>query len=257
MPFVIGEVDATIKRDPSLLFDNEFNDGLGGWVQLVSGTQPAGPIGLVTMPGLGDGMCLSISTEDKADTGGLFGSAMAIKRLTRISPAGKVTFDVWWAWKAYHGANNFRAIDFGIDTADAAGARVFYKFRWLNYDEGGAAQVQKLQLATGTLASPTFTDFPGSPTFALGLNENKSNLAHFVMVVDLATGFYEGFSANGTGYGSLAAVPDTSLHAFAPPGGTLTAFANGMNFAVELRNRTNTNSSKSWVFLDRARGVVG
>lgn len=253
MTFVIGEVNAIPKREPGLIFEDDFNRGTAGWTQLMDVTAPTGPVLLDSEITYNNSRySLLLSTEDQANSAGrTWGMGMALKRLGRPKGAQKVYLDYQWAWGSTWGENTPRAIEFGLDQADENGVRRFFMFRWKNYDETTSTRTHQWQV----LHNGVYTDIAGA-TVDNGYNENKRNLNRLEMVFDLASGVYDGLRCNNIGFGSLASTPDNSLRAYAPAATTLVPFANGFNPMVSIRNRLNTNSTRCWVNLGYAKGLV-
>lgn len=255
MGVVFGEVQAIKKRQPGLLWEDDFNNGPQGWVQLLNGRVPAGVVYLdheITYNG--SGHSLLIGTEDQSSAGTrVWGYGVAIKRMSRPAVVGKLYVEWWWAWGSLHGQDTPRNIDFGVDQCAPDGTRRFFKVRWLNYDEGSSTRVSKYQLETA--GASTFVDVP-SGAINHGYNENKRNLYHLEAVFDVGAGCYDGLRVNGQGFGSLASPADTSLRSNTLASTTLASFSGGLNCAVEVYNRLNTNSSKAWVNVAYSRGII-
>lgn len=249
---MLPELDVYPRRTPGVLCEDNFNNGPSGWTQLLNGTNPTGPLILDSEIAYAESRySLLLSTEDYSDASKPWGFAMAIKRLARPAGVTKIYVDMQWAWGSVAGQNVPRAYEFGIDQADVSGNRRFFIWRWLNYDEAGSARVTKWQL----LNNGTYTDIP-SAVGDFGYNENKRNLHRLEYVVNVSTGVYDGLRYNGVGFGSLAATPDTTLNAYAPALTTLAPFASGLNVMASIRNRTNTNTTKSWMNIAYCKVVA-
>lgn len=250
---MLPELDVMIRRDPSVLCEDDFRNGAQGWVQLLDIATPRGVLTLDSEIAYGGSQySLLLSSEDYPDGANCnWGSAVAIKRMSRPVGATRAYADIQWAWGARWGRNTPRFIEFGFDQADQNGQRRYFLFRWVNFDEGTQTRVTKWQVNNGGV----YTDIPGA-VMDHGYNENKRNLQHVEFDVNLATGKYAGLRVNGKGFGSLAPNPDNTLAAFGPPTGTLPDFANGFNLAVNLRNCINTANTKSWLNLAYAKVVV-
>lgn len=254
MTFTIGEVYAVPKREPGLVFEDDFNNGPAGWVQLVTETNPTGPLVLDSSITHNNSRfsLLLLSGDYPNSAGRVWGGATALKRMSTPEGAKKFYMEFFWSWGSLHGQNTPRAIDFGLDMADKDGLRRLYRYRWLNYDESSSTRVHKWQLHDQTAG---FVDIPGADVDC-GYNENKRNLFRLEMVFDLEAGVYDGLRVNGIGFGSLAPEPDESLRDYGPEPHMLVPFANGFNPLVDLRNRLNTTSTSAWVNLAYAKGVA-
>lgn len=270
--------------DGAVLFDDDFTDGYCGWQQLIEGTEPRGNIGRVDYPAV-KGKSLVGYTEEQGDSAAYqLGSAMAIKRFTPVTGASIYRFLLWIGWEAYHGENRMRCIDIGLDQGYPNQERCFPKFRFLNYDEtaeGGGGEpdtglrAQRWQMWTGPDATPTFITVPRQPAFipnggtavpATGVgipweyNENKRNMVFIGVEFDHTLRVYRGLQVGSEKFGTF--LPPTSPHytelqATAFPGeDTLDTFRNGMNFAVTIRNRTNTTASAAALYLNHPRGYA-
>jgi hypothetical protein len=251
------------ERSPQVLFDDEFQTGPCGWTQLMGGgfsspygaNAAGGAMGLVSWPSLDGGNSLEFHSEDVAPSTPS-ADPMVLKRTVRQAPDADgrhmVGFEVWFAYRPLHlDAVTPRAFDFGMDTADAAGARHFGKFRLYTNDASN-----KWQMASG--ASPgTYTDIPNSSGLIVGVNENKAGWNKLTFYYDLSNHTYAGLIVNGTPFGTEVggtALPSTSgVNQFVAEA-TLAPFANGQNFCVQIRNRTDTNNSKVWAYIARAKG---
>lgn len=250
------------ERSPRVLFDDEFEDGPCGWVQLMGGGYSApygdnaagGAMGLVSWPSLDGGNSLEFHSEDAAPSTPS-ADPMVLKRLTRpaaVDGRNLIGFEVWFAYKNLHSAGiTPRAFDFGLDTATDAGARKFGKFRLFTNDGSN-----KWQMASGA-APGTFTDIPSSGGLVVGINENKVGWNKLEFYYDIVTHTYAGLIVNGTPFGTEvggAALPSAAgVNGFVDEG-TLAPFSNGLNFCVQIRNRTDTSDSKTWAYLARAKG---
>lgn len=258
---MLPELDVYPGRKPGLLFDDNFNNGTCGWTQLLEVTLPTGMVLLDTEITYAESRySLLLSTENQANTAARpWGSATAIKRLGRGPTVGKVCYEFWFAWGSLAGQNAPRSIDFGLDQCDPSGNRKFFKFKWMNYDDLTGTPSRVTQWCVSHEGGQySFTNsgvaaIPGA-VIDLGYNENKRNINHVECVFDVGAGCYDGLRVNGRGFGSLADTPDNSLRAFSPPAETLTNFKSGFNATFEIRNRVNTNVTKAWANLCRARG---
>lgn len=250
---MLPETDVYLRRDPSVVMEDNFNNGPNGWTQLLDVTTPRGVLTLDSEIAYGgSSYSLMLSTEDYID-GAQFpwGSCTAIKRMQRPTYGSTVYGDFQWAWGALHGQNTPRFIEFGIDTADASGVRHYYVFRWHNYDETAGQRITQWKVNN----NGSYDSIIGA-VMDHGYNENKRNLQRLEFELDLANSTYAGLRINGLGFGSLAPVPDNSLRTMAPPPTSLPEFANGFNAAVNLRNSINTTATKSWMNLAYAKVVV-
>lgn len=247
------------ERSPQVLFDDEFDNGPCGWTQLMGGGYGApygdnaagGAISLVSWPSLDGGNSLEFHSEDIAPSSPS-ADPMILKRTTRMADVdgrNMIGFEVWFAYKALHfGSITPRAFDFGMDTATSDGHRRFGKFRLFTNDGSN-----KWQIATG--ASPgTFTDIPGSNGLIVGINENKVGWNKLEFRWDLVTHTYTGLVVNGTPFGTEVGGPALPAGNTFVDEGILAPFANGQNFCVQIRNRTDTSNSKVWAYLARAKG---
>lgn len=249
---MLPEIDVIPRRDPALICEDTFDGGLNGWTQLLDGITGTGPVCLDNeITHQGSKFSMLLMTDDYSYNGNKpWGSSVAIKRLSRGPSGGKIYAEWWFAYgslRATATSDTPRNIDFGIDQAAPDGTRRFFKLRWQNWDELAAPAKIVSEMRLSVSGGTPFVTIPGgSATVNLGVNENKRNLYHVELVVDLDAGVYDGARVNGTGWGSLASTPDTTLRAFGPPSGVLSQFASGLNAAVELCNRTDTNSTKCW-----------
>lgn len=235
-----------------LVCEDDFRNGPSGWVQLLDGNTGAGVVYLDTeIAYRGSPYSLYIGTEDYSSADYKpWGYATAIKRLSRGATVNKIYAEWWFGYGSLYGENTPKAIDFGIDQATPAATRRYFKFRWLNYDEGTAARVSKFQMSH----TSSWVDVP-SGAVNLGYNENKRNLWHVEAVVDIDDGVYDGLRVNGTGFGSLASTPSSALRSYGPSSSTLAQFASGFNATIDVVNRLNTNSTKAWANLAYFRAV--
>ena len=247
----------------TILFEDNFDNGACNWTQLIhapAGGGPIRPIGVLTMDTEishgGSSSSLMLSTGDQPNTGGNYGSCMAIKRLSRGPDTGRVFYEFFWSWGSLAGQNTPRAIQFGLDEADENGVRRYYKVRWENWRHvsggSGSGRTMQYQLLLG---DNTMLDIPGA-VFEHGYNENKRNLNHLEMIVDLNANVYDGLRINGVGFGSLADVPNDSLRAYGTHTSTLVPFSLGMNATFEVLNRTDTVNTAAWANLAYARGLL-
>lgn len=273
------------KKDPLLLFADDFSQGPCGWRGLVNGTAAQGTVLPSTMPTSGKA-ALRMGIEDGGASYNPDIFAMAIKRFTLpYDPktrqfhryvSAEMDIAVGAYWNTSGRWNSPRTIDIGLDagwSADASGAdnRTFYAVRYQLIDESNAdALTQKFQLRTtpnhgGNSVYVDLPDAPGSSTpikYAVGYNENKVNVFRFQMVVDLTDRRLAGMAVNGYGYGLLAPTPDNSLHDLAEPWsaplnqGGVASFYGGMNLCVELYSRTNTGQTSGDVYLTNPRVEV-
>lgn len=261
------------RNDPQVLFDNTFDKGLGGFVQLMHDTRPIGVLGLDTDYTYDDSRhSMLLSTEDYA-WGGTeanwknWGQCTAIKRMSRGATLGRVKFDVWWAWGSLYGQNSPRCFNFGIDQADPDGNRKYFNYRWVNWldDSGAGSRVTKWQVMTYSGGTTVWQDLTNGVQ-DYGYNENKRNLIHTEMVFDIDAGVYDGLRVNGMGIGggSLSdgtgdpdpVNPSNPMRALGSPmPETLAIFKNGFNCVIDLINRQNITSTKSWMHVARAKAV--
>ncbi len=248
--------------DSKVLFDDVFTGGpaFHRWEPLISNNIPRGVVGW-------DQGGLVLCTEDQPDGAEASfpqGQATAIKRITRFEGATKYAFEVWWSWWAmYGGAEKFKAVEFAIDTCKPEGARHYYSYRWLNYNENTHERESHWYLRAGTEEIPTYTLLPDggegagqTPFPSLPYNEGKRNMVYTRMVVDLNAEVYEGLKVNNSGWGSLNPQPNTEHRAFTGSTSNLPTFDNGLNFIVNLRNLLEGSKSSSAVFTHRARATV-
>lgn len=253
---MLPELDVYPGRKPGLLLDDTFDRGTCGWTQLVDVSLGQGVLLLDTEITWGEsGYSLLLSTEDYSNVAGKpWGSASAIKRLGRGPTVGKVCLEFWWAWGSLAGQDTPRSIDFGLDQCDPTGARKYFKFKWMNYDDLAATPGRITQWGMSDPSGTNgFVPIPGA-VIDHGYNENKRNINHIECVFDVGAGVYDGLRVNGQGFGSLAATPDSSLRSYAPTAETLTNFKSGFNATMDIRNRVSTNVTKTWANLCRVRG---
>lgn len=250
---ILPEVDVYPRRDTSVLMEDDFTNGPQGWAQLLDIATPRGVLTLdpeITYGG--SKYSLMLSTEDYPDGAeDNWGSAVALKRMSRPVGASTIYADIWWAWGSLWGNETPRFIEFGIDQADESGSRRYYRFRWHNYDEDAESRITQWKLEHGG----TYTSISGA-VMDHGYNENKRNLHRLEFEIDLENNTYAGLRINGLGFGSLADTPDNTLRAYAPASSSLPDFANGLNLCVNLRNCIQTASTKSWMNIAYAKVVA-
>lgn len=270
MPHIFGEVDvARLPHDhyPEgvVLFDDNFlhEPDLQRWESLLD--KPA--TGIVTPRGLvgWDRGAMVLLTEDQLDASGQVnpqGQCSALKRLTgwpwEDGPArGLISFEVWFSWWTLHGPANIRRLEFSIDTANPDGSRRYYTF---GPDLQNQTELEaKWQVRTGTDASPVYNNISDDLSWNFGplpFNEGKRNISYFRGIIDLGAERYEGLQVNGVKHGILAEPAETGLEAYQGSTSSLNSFANGLNFIVSIRNRTDTVQSASEMHIHRARGVL-
>lgn len=262
------------EHNPRVYFNDTFEDSTCGWQQLMGGTYSApygenaagGSVSLVSFPSLDGGSSLEFHSEDVASSTPS-ADPMVLKRLTREQPDADgryiVKWDLWFAYKALHftGSPTPRAIDFGLDTATGDGSRHFGKFRLFTNDASN-----KWQMASG-VSPGTFTDIPDTAGLITGINENKSGWNHLTFYFDVANHKYLALVINGNEIGSVSApdggtplVDGTPLPTaggvdeFMADAAPLPSFAHGLNFACQIRNRTDTADSKAWAYIARTTG---
>jgi hypothetical protein len=263
--YVFGEVDARIKPDRSVIFDDpNFNDGVRGWHQLWNANEPSGPITLASHSAATGARSLYLCIEDGVGSTAVQNNwidASAIKRMTQVGGT-KIAWECLVGWRSLYAQNGFRAMEFGLDYADLNGNRHFPKFRYAHYSNsardgsGSWSRTNKLQILD---ADGFPTDFPSAATYNWPYNENKSNLVYVCSVFDIVNNVYDGFQIGAQTYGSLAGLKDAQnpLRTLgSPPPTTLTTFDNGMNFTLEARGRVDTTLNESRVVMARARGWV-
>lgn len=279
-----GLVDELGGRWPGTvtILDTTFANGIDGFGQLTDSYNPVGMLNYEpSYPGGFGGGALVLCTGNQSD-GGLstnpMGECSAYRRMTRFmaetDESLKLSIEVWWAWQARYGKTRFRAFEFGFDQAYADGTRLYPSFRWLNCDDASdATRDGRWYVQTGNDSSPAYTLLPGpdssgeagweTPTTdfqtKLPFNENKRNIVYTRGIVQFnadKTVVYDGLKVNHRGIGSLAATPDTSLQALGPTSTTLADFAQGLNVAMSVRNRTNASLTGARVYVPRVRVQV-
>lgn len=253
MTLILPEVDVYPRHDPSVLMEDNFNNGPQGWAQLLDIATPRGVLTLdpeITYGG--SKYSLMLSTEDYPDGANCnWGSAVALKRMARPVGCKTVYADIQWAWGALWGRNTPRFIEFGIDQANSGGQRRYYRFRWHNYDEDANSRITQWKIDS----AGAYISVPGA-VMDHGYNENKRNLHRLEFEIDLENETYAGLRINGLGFGSLAATPDNSLRAHSPGVGSLPDFANGLNLCINIRNCIQTAQTKSWMNIAYAKVVA-
>ncbi len=239
MPFVVGEVDATVKPDRTfpparrqVLLHDHAGTGFPSWVPLMNG---GAPNGVVSFNGQGLEL-ISPDVSTASPNGQMFG-ASALHRLTRPAGWDKVYIEWEWYLRVFRSVasvfNYVKGPEFGIDTADwgTAGAqpvdanRSLAMARCCIFDENDTTYYGgKWQFTTGNAASPTYTDITdlssqkASPTVSgyenlgVAMNYGKWVRQYTEQVFDLTGGgvsgatsaVLEGLRHNGVGFGSLA-----------------------------------------------------
>lgn len=267
------------------MLDTVFPKGAQGFGQLVNSTSPVGMVNWEpAYPSVFEGggaLCLCTGNQsDGALSTNPMGESNAYRRLARYMARSdesmKLSLEVWWSWRARYGKYRMRAFEFGFDQCYADGTRLFPVYRWLNCDDAAdATRDCRWYVQTGNDASPVFTALPGPDNAsALGagfvvptnqiqtpleFNENKANVNYcrgiFIFNPD-KTVQYNGLQVNHRGFGSLAPVPDASFNALGPTSGSLADFAQGLNVALHLRNRTNATKTMARAYIIRVRVKV-
>lgn len=277
----MGLLDAPVitTPNPRVLIDTNFNNGLGGFVQLTDHTENIGVLGLDTDRTYGDSRySMLLSTEDyawgKTPTWS-WSSCTAIKRMGRGDYVGRLKLDVWWAYGSVFGQNAPRGVRFCIDQSSPQGERRYFMYQYLNFDDAANARTSKFQVlcdksATGGLVRE-WVDVPGGAV-QLGYNENKRGMWHTEFVFDINGARYDGMRVNSTGIGggSLADGygPPAPINAGNPmralgepllenvAQGNIDSFDSGLNITIDLVNRQNVTTSKAWVHVARCRAEI-
>lgn len=277
----MGLLDAPVVTTPNprVLVDTNFNNGLGGFVQLTDHTENIGVLGLDTDRTYGDSRySMLLSTEDyawgKTPTWS-WSSCTAIKRMGRGDYVGRLKLDVWWSYGAVAGIIAPRGVRFCIDQEDPHGVRHYMMYQYLIYDDTANARASKFQVlcdksATGGLTRE-WVDVPGG-TVQLGYNENKRGMWHTEFVFDLESYVYDGLRVNSTGVGggSLASgyAPPAAINQSSPmralgspllenvAQGNIDSFDSGLNITIDLVNRQSVTTSKAWVHVARCRAEI-
>lgn len=122
----------------TVVCDDDFRHGAQGWVQLMADY----PSGILTLDSKiaanGSGYSLKCSTGDYSNTGKPFGSCMAIKRMGRSDGFKKAYLGMLFSYGSLQSPPSTaerspRCLEFGIDQADNAGDRAYFKVRWHNW----------------------------------------------------------------------------------------------------------------------------
>ena len=250
---------------PQLLVDdNDFSKGSRGWTQLMTPSATPGVAagniqGTVSRTQFGGLPCIVVRTSRIS---GL--TAMAIKRSSNFdfnALGGRYLAEFWLAYSAVEATSDRpTAIDIGVDSCLGDGTRRFFAARWLNYNQLTTTQVQQWMIPTATgTAGPQggFSLMFGGAAWSWPANENKINPQYVAMVINTASGLWEGFgighgqSPNGwIGAGSMSANGSQELAVLGQcPSVSLPSFAGGLNLCVQIYNRgtlgegpvTNTN----------------
>lgn len=229
-----------------LLFDDSFDDGFEGWVELMDIATPKAPLSLTSYPVMSGRHALKLSTANTQDAG-IHGHCTALKRLTRAKE-GILYFDLWFSWGSAYPPNTPRVLQFGIDTQTTTD-RNFWKWRFVNFDEATNTRVRKWVVSSGT--ADTYIDIPGASGASVDVpyNENKQNYCYVKFGLDMVKNRYHSFQI----YDQVFDL--TTLGA--PPTDYFTnLFDHGLNFIVDIYNRNSTPNSQAWMTIDRARGWI-
>lgn len=270
------DVPASNRPNPRVLIDTDFNNGLGGFVQLTDHTQNIGVLGLASERTYGSSrFAMLLSTEDQPwgkTPAWQWSACTAIKRMGRGASMGRIKLDVWWALGSTFGQTAPRGVRFCIDQSDPSGNRRYFMYQYLNYDDLTNTRVSKWQVlcdksGTGGLTRE-WVDVPGGAV-ELGYNENKRGLWHTEFVFDIAAARYDGLRLNGTGLGggSLAdgyggPVPVNGANPMRAlgspllevvPSGNIDSFNSGLNITIDLVNRQNVTTSKAFCVVARCK----
>lgn len=226
-------------RSGRIVAEDDFIINNGGWEQLFTPNSAAPTAWGTVSRRAGRGQPrMVVRTPNVASASG-----MMLKRMPMTSGPGRFLGEFILSIENVTALTDRpQYFDFGFDTSSPAGIRQYFKFRFLNYNQGGSAQVQKFQVSMGNTASPVYTDLPnGAYPWMTVTNENKGMQMYCAMQFNTVTGLYEGFKFNSDiTSGELAPTSnDGFLKGLGPIANeTLTTFRNGINACVEVVNRT-------------------
>jgi hypothetical protein len=178
-----------------------------------------------------------------ADTATAPVQCMGIKRMANVLGDGRYLLEMIVSIESKTSQYNDRPLAFGwgLDLANAAGVRTFFKIKYQNYSTETASRVNRWQIKTGLGSSnANFTTLPGGDTGAYdaleNTNENKALPFYIALEVDTTARRYLGARiGNWVAAGSLAATPNSDLEALGPmPLEDLISFRGGLNSAFDI-----------------------
>lgn len=234
------------------IFEDDFSNDMRGWTQLFTpdsdqatapdnGNRIVSPLCRIARSGT---YRLALLSPGISDLTSAPIQSMGIKRSANFYGQGRYLLEMVVSLEAKVSQPD-RPLDFGwgLDTANDAGLRRFFKVRFWNYSETSSAVQSKFQVKTGTGSTDAnYTDITGGGINVFNYtNENKALPFYIALDVDTATGKYKGFRfGNLLRVGSLAETPDTSLEDLgAIASESLTTFLGGVNPCFDITNRTN------------------
>ncbi len=241
----------------AIICEDTFANSNDGWLQLFTpdSDQTTGPdfgqriYGTLTRVQRGPWL-MALRSPGIADTTAQPVATMGIKRIANHYGPGRYMMEMVVSVECAVSQLD-RPVDFawGLDTATESGLRRFFRARFWNYDETNSQTRKKFQIKTaaGSLDS-AYTDVAGGAVDLTVLtNENKALPFYLAMVVNTATGCWEGFRfGNFIKVGTLADTPDTSLIDLGPMSTeSLPTFASGLNPLFEIVNRSSAGRTQS------------
>lgn len=234
--------------DTTVIFDDDFGDGLNGWTGLVNAGENFYPS---LYPAGSDSPFSMI-----IDTAG--GTTSATANATKRWHAHKGIVQ-WWirfAWNALVPGgvehNGLRYIKFALDwqySRDGVDERRWWEVRYRHYNESGTA-IDPLWEASDSTAS-TYTEIPDVGGLELGFNQiGKYDFQDVVMTIDTVNDRWVSLQINERIYHAISTLPIADTQP------TVDHFENGANCVISVLNRTNNSAADPFVVVGRTRLTV-
>lgn len=228
--------------DSSVLFHNDFNNGLGGRCSLYetgTTTPHPGPT-LCNYPTWGNSaFSCRYGTGNVGSGTQKDGLASTARRTTLPATTGTITYEVQWAWGSQLGPLSPLFYEFWFDIQAWDGSsRSNYIFRWYNRDPSTGASRTQWAILDDTQS----VVWVPNATVAHPFNEDKFNWNYLKFVADI-TGGYRTLTAGGQTFDLSALGAGTGAIS------TVTNFNGGLNFMVGLSNRSASSIGQAWGFL--------
>lgn len=231
------------------LYNTDFNQGLGGWTGLKSGSLTATTAAnLYKWPTLTTEASAYGGKSLKLDAGkGTNNTCWAIKRMAL--ERGELRWSGHVAVNGTH-ENWLRFLRFAWDTQDpqwsAGSKRFWFEVRYVAFDESAVAYAGDWQVEVGTVGGSSMTTFETG--HILPYNEwQKQNFHRFAMTINTTTMSYVSFQIDSTVFPLTQYAPTADT----PLSGVV--FDGGLNTMMAVQNRSNNSEAWSWAYLDKPR----
>lgn len=258
---------------PEVIFDDNYDKGLGNWRNHQGGNITQPPISRTALRAFdGSSKSMMLSVSGRPSSGDIrSGETSTYNNLSRWVDNGKVKFEVWYALGGVDLDNSPNQFMFGIDTQQwDDSSRGFFRMLCKRFPAGADSNTVRardnhwllVDDKAGTVRIPAMNGNP-APPYA-GDNENKMNFNYASLTVDLdhvgadgARGRYHEAQIGPYTYdltGLDAGRGKQNPQMISSVGGG--PFSGGLNFGISLQNRGGyISTGPAWLLIGRTRGT--